>query len=150
HQALQKLVDMNDAGCFQAGASGTTAASAQVQFAQGQALMFASGSAQKGLIDAANPQFRFSHRVLPLGATPSDTTTYFLIAGGYSVNAHSSPQAQQAAQSFVDFIARTAQTKLYAEATGGLTQDQFARDRLPKYAADFTSTIAKQRYVAAP
>ncbi len=28
HQALQEFVDMNDAGCFEPGAAGTTAASA--------------------------------------------------------------------------------------------------------------------------
>jgi raffinose/stachyose/melibiose transport system substrate-binding protein len=150
HQALQRLVDMNGAGCFQPGASGTTMASMITQFAQGQGLMIQGTSANKGVIDAANPKFSFSHRVLPVGATASETTTYLFIGGGFSVNAHSSRQSQQGAQTFVDFIARTAQTKLYAEATGGLTQDQFARNRLPKYASSFSPMIAQQKYVPAP
>src|SRR5262249_921294 len=145
HHALQQLVDMNDAGCFQPGASGTTAPSAVVQFAQGQALMWPSLSGSKGLIDAAKPRFRFAERPLPSGTTPSQTTTYLFIGTSYSVNAHSSPRAQQAAQAFVDFIARTKQAKLYAEATGGLTQDQFLRNRLPHFASDFSSTIAQQK-----
>src|SRR5262249_50266589 len=90
------------------------------------------------------------HRVFPVGTNPSETTTYLLIGGSYSVNAHSSAQAQQAAQNFIDFIARTAQTKLYAEATGGLTQDQFVRNRLPKDESDFSPVIAQQKYVPAP
>src|SRR5262249_34499723 len=60
HQALQQLVDMNNAGCFQPGAAGTTNPSALAQFAQGQALMYPAGSGQKGMIAAANPQFTFS------------------------------------------------------------------------------------------
>ena len=46
HQALQEFVDMNSAGCFQPGASGTTSASAEAEFAQGQGLMLA-GLSQK-------------------------------------------------------------------------------------------------------
>jgi raffinose/stachyose/melibiose transport system substrate-binding protein len=145
HQALQHLVDMNDAGCFQPGATGTTTPSATAQFAQGQALIFMSGSGGKGSIDASNPQFTYSHRAFPFGAKPGDTTTYFILGNSYSVNAHSSPQAQQAAQTFIDFIARTAQTKLYAQATGGLTQDRFIKNRLPAYASDFSPVIAHQR-----
>jgi raffinose/stachyose/melibiose transport system substrate-binding protein len=150
HQALQELVDMNGAGCFQPGASGTTMPSAIAQFALGRALMYAGLSGNRGLIDTGNPQFRLSHDVYPSGTNPSQTTTYLVLSGGYSVNARASAEAQKAAQAFVDFIARTAQTKLYAEATGGLTQDQFMRNRLPRYASDFSAVIAQQRYVIGP
>src|SRR5262249_12699701 len=45
HQALQHLIDMNDAGCFQPGALGVPSGSASAGlFAQGEGLMLAQGS----------------------------------------------------------------------------------------------------------
>ncbi len=44
------------------------------------------------------------------------------LSGSVSVNAHASAQAQAAAQTFVDFLARPEQNALYAKISGGLTQ----------------------------
>jgi raffinose/stachyose/melibiose transport system substrate-binding protein len=72
HEALQQFVDMNDAGCFQPGAAGTTLNAALAQFAQGQGMMFPGITGSKGVIDAANPQFKFSHHPYPGGSDPSE------------------------------------------------------------------------------
>ena len=76
HQALQEYIDMNDAGCFQPGVIGTTLPSANAQFAQGQGLMAATVSSNKGLIDAGDPQFRISFHPFPGGTGPNQTTTF--------------------------------------------------------------------------
>jgi raffinose/stachyose/melibiose transport system substrate-binding protein len=106
HRALQRFVDMNNAGCFQPGSIGTTIPSALAQFAQGQGLMFASTTTSYGAIEAASPRFKFSHHPFPGGTDPNQTRTFLTPSGVVSVNAHSSAQHQAAAQTFVDFIAR--------------------------------------------
>jgi raffinose/stachyose/melibiose transport system substrate-binding protein len=55
HQALQELVDMSNAGCFQTGATGTKTSEAFVEFAQGQGLMTANLSSFMGEIEQSNP-----------------------------------------------------------------------------------------------
>ena len=57
--------------------------------------------------------------------------TLVVLGGSYRVNAHSGAQAEQAAQTFVDFVARTKQTGLYVGHTGSLSQDQFATGAIP-------------------
>jgi raffinose/stachyose/melibiose transport system substrate-binding protein len=57
HQALQELIDMNGAGCFEPGVAGAVGTSGDAEFAQGQGLMMAGLPSDKGLIDAAGPRF---------------------------------------------------------------------------------------------
>ncbi len=66
HKALQEFVEMNSAGCFQPGVTGTTQGAAEAEFAQGQGLMLPYNSGVKGAIDALDPQFPgFSVRPRP-------------------------------------------------------------------------------------
>jgi raffinose/stachyose/melibiose transport system substrate-binding protein len=67
-----------------------------------------------------------------------------------SVNAHSSAQNQAAAQTFVDFIARPAQDRLFAQLTGGLTQYEFLKDQIPAFMSDFATIFTEHEYVVAP
>src|SRR6266542_2191722 len=61
-QSLQQFIDMNNAGCFQAGVAGTANTAALSLFAQGQGLMWFGVSGQKGALDAGNPSFTYSIR----------------------------------------------------------------------------------------
>jgi raffinose/stachyose/melibiose transport system substrate-binding protein len=150
HQALQQFIDMNNAGCFQPGAAGTTAASASVLFAQGQGLILAGLTTTKGTIDAATPQFTYSHHPLPVGTDPNQTMTLVGPNTSLSVNARSSAQNQAAAQTFVDFVARPKQNALYAQLQGGLTQYQFLKLQIPAFMSDDSSLIQERRYVIDP
>jgi raffinose/stachyose/melibiose transport system substrate-binding protein len=150
HQALQRLVDMNNAGCFEPGASGTSGAAAEALFAQGQALMIGAITQEKNLIEAAGAKFRLSQHVYPAGTDPSQATTQLIIGGNIAVNAHSSAPAQRAAQTFVDFSQRPAQNALFVRVQGGLTQQQFLDGRIPAYMSDFGPVLAKRAYVASP
>jgi raffinose/stachyose/melibiose transport system substrate-binding protein len=131
--ALHEFVEVNDAGCFQPGATGASTPSVLDQFAQGQSLMTQQISSQKGLIDAADPQFPYSIHPFPGGSGSSQTVTYLKLRPALSVNAHSSPANQAAAQEFIDFVARPKQNALYAQTTGGLTQYQFLKQELPSF-----------------
>jgi raffinose/stachyose/melibiose transport system substrate-binding protein len=150
HQALQEIVDMNDAGCFQPGAAATMQASAIQQFAQGQALTLAFLSNNKGQIDASDPQFAYSHHPFPAASDAGHAWTAVTMNDSLSVNAHSSTQVQAAAQTFVDFVARPKQNALYAQVTGGLSQYQFIHGQVPAFMSDFADVFAEHRYVIAP
>src|SRR5262249_46553070 len=74
-QALQHLLDMNGAGCFPPGVTGMSIDAARAQFVQGQSLMLSANAADKGVIDAADPQFAHTYHPWPSAAEPGQTTT---------------------------------------------------------------------------
>jgi raffinose/stachyose/melibiose transport system substrate-binding protein len=150
HQALQQFVDLNDAGCFQPGATGTTNQSALAQFAQGGALIDSGYTQLKGTIDASDPHFKLSQHPYPGGTAPSQTTTPVGIGQALGINAHSGEQAQQAAQTFIAFVARPKQNALLAQLEGGVTQYQFLKEQLPAYMSEFAPVFAQHRYVISP
>jgi raffinose/stachyose/melibiose transport system substrate-binding protein len=151
HEALQQVIEMNNAGCFAPGASGTTTAGASAEFAQGQGLMMVLSSGSKSSIDDASPQFRYTFHPFPAGATAGPTPMMVGMGNGLSVNAHSSPADQAAAQTFIDFVARPAQDALYAKIKGSLTQHQFLHDQVqPFMSSSFVPLLAAHEYVVSP
>jgi raffinose/stachyose/melibiose transport system substrate-binding protein len=151
HQALQRFIEMNDAGCFEPGMAGVTS-SAQIlaEFAQGGGLMAEANSSNKGQLDAAAPQFPYSFYPLPGGTVPGQTETYIQLGTSLSVNAHSSPANQAAARMFIDFVARPAQNALYAQVVGSLTQREFIRQELPSFMQPMAPVFANHAYVLNP
>jgi raffinose/stachyose/melibiose transport system substrate-binding protein len=151
HLALRRFIDMNDAGCFQPGATGVTSGNtAAALFAQGRGLMLALTSINKGAIDAASPQFNYSFHRFPGGTSPTETTTYLSLAPEVSVNAHSSAGNQRAAQTFVDFIARPKQNALYTQVTGGLSQYEFLKGKIPDFMSSLRRVFAENKWVVSP
>jgi len=131
HAALQKLVDLRNAGCFQPGATGTTSPGAEQQFTQGQALTYANMTSKKGNIESAKPPFGFSQHPFPISDKPNGSTVMLIVGSGWSVNAHSSKTNQAAAQRVIDFLAQPKQSATYARLSGGLSQEQFRKGVLP-------------------
>jgi raffinose/stachyose/melibiose transport system substrate-binding protein len=150
HQALQRFVDMKDAGCFQPGAAGTSGPAANAQFARGQALMLPAITNMKGLIDAGKPQFKYSQHQFPGGTDPNQIRTFAHLSLSLGVNAHSSAADRTAAQTFVDFFARPKQNALFAEIQGGVTQYEFKKNQLPAYMSSELSVLTESKYVISP
>jgi raffinose/stachyose/melibiose transport system substrate-binding protein len=151
HEALHAVIDMNDAGCFEPGAAGTSHLGAIAEFAQGQSLMIVETSGQKGNVDADGPPFSYSFHPFPAGGTPPGRTPIMNSMGGaLSVNAHSSAADQAAAQTFIDFVARPAQDALYANLKGSLTQYQFIHDQVQPFMSSFAPLFAAHQYVMNP
>ncbi|MGZ8696117.1 MAG: ABC transporter substrate-binding protein [Gaiellaceae bacterium] len=149
--ALQRFIDMNNAGCFQPGAVGVSSGPAAAGlFAQRQGLMFPSSANNEGTIAANNPQFSYSFRRFPAGSSPAQTTTLITLLQALSVNAHSSARNQAAAQTFIDFTARPAQNAHLTQATGGLSQYQLLKRQLPGFMSSLGTVFAKHRYVINP
>jgi raffinose/stachyose/melibiose transport system substrate-binding protein len=150
HQALQQFVDMDNADCFQQGAEGTAGPAADLAFAQGQGLMKPALTSVKGTIDSGNPQFGFSHHPFPGGSKPGQTETLLNLSDALGVNAQSSQQAQAAARTFIDFMARPKQDALFAETEGGLTPYEFLKNQIPGYMSDFATVFKQRAYVVNP
>jgi raffinose/stachyose/melibiose transport system substrate-binding protein len=147
HQALQEVVDLQNAGCFSPGVAGTT--TSEAQFAQGQGLMMAGTSGLKGVVDAASPQFRYTFHPFP-GATSAETAIEVAVPNSFSINAHSSAGNQAAGQTFIDFLARAKQDALFAEIKGGLTPDEFRKNELPPFMSSFAPLLVGRDYVIQP
>jgi raffinose/stachyose/melibiose transport system substrate-binding protein len=149
-QALQEFVEMNSAGCFQPGALGTTQASGEAEFAEGQGLMRPDHSGAKGAIDQLSPQFDYSFRPFPSASAANETATLLHICNSLSVNAHATAPNRAAALSFIDFVARPKQNALYTEVTGGLTQYEFLKGQIPDFMHGFATVFARDEYVVDP
>jgi raffinose/stachyose/melibiose transport system substrate-binding protein len=150
HTALQELVEMYQDGCFEPGLVGTVTTSAIAGFAQGESLMFANTSSQKGAVDTAGPQFSYSFHSFPGGISAGQTATALNLNFSPGVNAHSGAANQAAAQSFVDFLARPKQTALYAEVEGGLTQYEFLKNQVPAFMSTLAPVLKAREYVVLP
>jgi raffinose/stachyose/melibiose transport system substrate-binding protein len=150
HQALQGVIEMNDANCFEPGFAGEPGAAATAMFADGGGLMELSSSTTQGQIVAADPSFPYSFRMFPSGSDANGTNTFIQVTDALSVNAHSSPVNQAAARAFIDFIARPKQDALFAELTGGVTQYQFLKQQLPSFMSSFAPVLKQSAYVIKP
>jgi len=147
HQALQEIVEMNAAGCFQPGAAATSSVSGDAIFAQGQVLTYAMVTSHKGLIDVHKPQFAYSQSPFPAARKDASQTVFelhFPLALG--VNAHASAQSRAAAQAFVDFLARPDQDALFARIGGGVSEAQLRAGRFPAHLSAFVPLYKQGRY----
>jgi raffinose/stachyose/melibiose transport system substrate-binding protein len=151
-QALQELVDMKNAGCFEPGPAGVTSPSGDTMFGQGRALMYVCLTSHRGPIEATDPQIAYSQHPFPapVGTAPNKTMVLLNLGMGFAVNAHVSPPHQQAAETFIDFIARPKQDALYAQVGGGITPYQFKKANLPAYLSSFSARFKNHKYAVNP
>jgi raffinose/stachyose/melibiose transport system substrate-binding protein len=147
-QALQEVIDMKNAGCFSPGVtSGTNIVG---QFAQGEGLMLLFTSGAQATLDAADPQFPHHFRLFPAGDSPAKNEVMIVVNAALSVNSHSSPAQQAAAQTFINFVARPAQDALYAQVKTDLTPEEFLNDQLPPFMSSLAAPLAAHDYVLQP
>jgi raffinose/stachyose/melibiose transport system substrate-binding protein len=148
HLALQEVIDMNDAGCFEPGVTGTT--NAEQLFAEGEGLMLSDVSNFKATIDADGAAFGYSFYPFPGGTSATQVRTIISEPSPFAVNAHSSAASQAAAQTFIDFIARPKQNALYAQIGGAQTQYEFLKQQLPAFMSPFEPVLKSGAYILNP
>jgi len=146
HQALQEIVRMNQAECFQPGPAATTGPAGDSMFAQGQTLAYSMTTGHKGAIDAAKPAFTYTQRPFPAAERSAQNVVLLQLAPALSVNAHASKQNQAAAQQFVDFLARPDEGAVFARINGGLSEAQLRAARFPGYLSSFLPLYTQGRY----
>jgi raffinose/stachyose/melibiose transport system substrate-binding protein len=139
-EALQKVVDMKNAGCF------PPLGDAAMHFVQGQALMAAETSGQKAGLDSLQPQFPDDFHLFPAGDSLAETEVMIGSFNTFSVNSHSSPAGQAAAQTFINFIARPKQDALYAQIKGNLTPNELLKAEPPRFMSSLAAPLAANDY----
>jgi raffinose/stachyose/melibiose transport system substrate-binding protein len=148
HEAMQEFIELNQAGCFEPGATGV--GSGQVPFAQQQGLLYGAISNFKAQVDAAQPQFAYSFHPFPGGATAGQTTTFLNLSPEMSVNAHAGAANQAAAHTFIDFLGRAKQSALFAQLSGAVSQYDFLKGQLPSFMSGMTAIVHAHAYVINP
>ena len=138
-EALQRMVDMNKAGCFQPGASGAAVPAAVGLVSAGKALMFPGpidalgfigGGAKKGTQFAAFP--------LP-GDTPDQTTAMVSYSSSLVVSAAS--KNKSTAMKFVQFAATPEQADAAAKASGVISLQAAKSGNLPAPVSSFAPLL---------
>jgi len=139
-QALQAIVDMNNAKCFDSGAAGMSRDAATASFVQGKAAMMPIFQNQLPAILAAKPAFTWAAFPAP-GQAPGQQTMFAEVSPLISVNAKAKNQA--AALAFVNFAMEPAQTAAFAEAQGIISTGQLAEEQLPDYLEPYAKDLFK-------
>lgn len=117
-EALEAVVTMRDAGCFQRGAEGAGFDVLTKALVSGTSLAaFIPGPSNKQLKTTAEGQ-DFEVRALPSEGGPNEDFIYASANYAYSINAAS--QKKDAANEFLEWLAEPAQTKAFAEIDGAL------------------------------
>lgn len=117
--ALEKSVEMNDAGCYQDAPLGTSYEGAIELVAKGDALSMVSVTSTFGALGAVAPEgSTFTFHALPATDDPSDTWIPAGGSGGYAINA--AAKNPVAAQKFLEFLASDETMAEIAEIQGAL------------------------------
>ena len=132
-QALQAVVDLNKAGCFQKGAAGagfdalTNGASTGKLFG-----FFAPGGAAKDIMDAAGGHVTLT--VLPMPA-PTGTKQQLSLSSNTGLAGNAATKSPNLVQKFLEFSVSPAEAKKIATAQGAIPIGEVtAADLLPQYA----------------
>lgn len=136
HQVLQQIIDMKNAGCYADDVAARSTPESQQQWAATKIAGYAGpGNAIAGLLAVA-PQYDVKMFPFP-AATAADTHVVLTYGNALGVNAHTPPDVQQAALTFIDFIEREGQDRLLANKQGNPSLVQVATlQRLPSTVAD--------------
>jgi raffinose/stachyose/melibiose transport system substrate-binding protein len=128
--ALQRIIDLKDAGCFDKGVAGTSRESATAQFASGKALMYPIIQPQLATVLAAEPAFEWSVMPVP-GDGPDTTYLSTQVDPLVAVNAKSKnlPLAQQ----FIDFVASAEESRAYNEAQRTVAPADWVAGEFPEF-----------------
>jgi raffinose/stachyose/melibiose transport system substrate-binding protein len=109
--ALQRLVDMKRAGCFQAGAAGATRTGIYPLFARGQAVMMMVATSEMPTVLGINPDLKYAYFNPPFAFNPAAQMVAVPASVMLGVNKATKHPAE--ARAFISFAARAAQSSYY-------------------------------------
>jgi len=145
HKALQRIIDMKNAGCYADGAAARSTPASQQDWGAGHIAGYAGpGNAIAGLTAVA-PQY--PAKMFPFPADKaSDTHVVLAYGNALGVNAHSAPDVRKASLTFIDFIEREGQDRLLANKQGNPSLVQVATlQKLPSTVADMAPLFKAKR-----
>jgi raffinose/stachyose/melibiose transport system substrate-binding protein len=132
HQALQAVVDMNKAGCFQPGAAGAGFADLTNASSSGKAYgFFAPSGAVKSIEDASGGHVK----LIALGFPSPAGKNYLSLSSDIGLAGNKKTKSPKLVQDFIKFSVSPAEAKKFAEAQGTIPigGSLSASDLLPQY-----------------
>jgi raffinose/stachyose/melibiose transport system substrate-binding protein len=130
--ALQAVVDLNKAGCFQPGAAGAGFADLTNASSSGKAFgFFAPSGAAKSIMDAAGGHVT----LVALGAPSPADKNYLTISSDIGLAGNAKTKSPKLVEDFIKFSVSPDEAKKFAEAQGTIPigTDINAADLLPQY-----------------
>jgi raffinose/stachyose/melibiose transport system substrate-binding protein len=111
HLALQRLVDMKRANCFQAGAAGANRTGVYPIFARGQAVMMMVAASEMPTVLGITPDLKYAYFNPPFAFNPAAQMVAVPASVMLAVNKATKHPAE--AKAFINFAARAAQSSYY-------------------------------------
>jgi raffinose/stachyose/melibiose transport system substrate-binding protein len=127
-KALQSVIDMKNANCFQQGATGTSRAQQYAMFAQGQAVMSIVSAGEVTNVKTINPNIKIGWMNLPGESAKTSTLVgpFSLTIGGMASTTH-----PKEVKTFIDFMAREQQSTLFAKVASSIAPLDAKKKILP-------------------
>jgi raffinose/stachyose/melibiose transport system substrate-binding protein len=132
HQALQAVIDLNKAGCFQPGAAGAGFADLTNGSTQGKIFgFFAPSGATKSIMDAAGGHVK----LVALGFPSPNGQNYLSISSDIGVAGNAKTKSPKLVQDFIKFSVSPTEAKKFADAQGTIPigANVSGSDLLPQY-----------------
>lgn len=143
HDALQAIIDMNNAGCFQDGVAGAGFDALTNGSSTGSIFgFFAPSGATKDIMDAAGGAVKLV--VLGLGA-PEGTKSYLTVASNQGLAGNAKTKSPKLVADFLKYSVSPAAAKTFADAQGSIPVGKInTADLLPQYAPVAQELAAEQ------
>lgn len=144
---FQRIADMNRAGCFQAGAAGTSFTNMLAMFANGQGAFAAGQDGQLAGISTLNPKLQWK-LFPPPQAKASDPSVSLTPTFSLSVNAKSKVKKQ--ALTFIDFFSQPKQSAPFNKLAVNISATDFNKGTIPPLWSRFRSQIKQGKTIINP
>jgi raffinose/stachyose/melibiose transport system substrate-binding protein len=129
-RALQSIVDMKDADCFNPGVQGTARPQQYVILARGDAVMSIMSASELPNIITINPNFHYAMMNLP----PDNPKNSVAVASVTNVIAgNAATKYPNEVRTFIDFMAREQQSSLLAKIGGEIAPLDAKKGKIPAY-----------------
>ena len=141
HQALQRVQEMKQVGCFGPQPAGIQLNQAVSMFASGSSPMLYYPSFVSAQVLQANPSMNLGYMIVPANNAKN---TVVPATGNTDLAVNAASGNKQVALTFVDFVARSKQNSTFAKAEGAITGFDVAHGVVPSYMDSSISDLVKQ------
>jgi len=136
-RALQQVVDLKNAGCFHKGAEAVDFAHMANEFASGDAVMMWTVPILLGSVVQLNPNLHFG-MFPPPADVAADTRVTVQPQGALTLRKAASASAKKAALTFIDFMAREKQARLFCKINFLISSFDALKGNLPAAYSELT------------
>jgi raffinose/stachyose/melibiose transport system substrate-binding protein len=146
--AINALVELRDANCYNAGAGATSILTAYGLIARGDAAMMIITQGEFTALRAINPSGNFGH--MPLPSVKAADTKVQVSGSTTTLMGNKATAHPKEVKAFIDFVARPKQDRLFAKVGLFLSGDDLKKGILPDYLSAMKPYVAAGKVVFNP